>query len=225
MNAFFSGTDDANENTTQFYGVWGKIKDKEPAFAFRYVSGDAKIKINPDVLFDWPKVTTTITSVVTSDVPGFESTTNTEYKQEIFKGPFPKIEYPSDWMEQHTARAEIKLKTAGGGLGRGASFPSNSYISRQDGGLDQIEWDYEHDPRFHNAFIEEDIQSSIMSGMTYGGRSGIEEAEIIKFMDLSDEARQLDIRDNIYDIAGEYSRLGYAPVMEAAMNGVKQNQI
>lgn len=223
MNAFFSSVDDANENATQFYGVWGKIKNQQPEFAFRYCSGEAKVQITPDVLFDWPMVTTTITSVITSEVPGFEPLTFTDKEHDMFKGPFAKLDYPADWMEQHTPRVEpayVPKNTF-----PKSTFPSRSYLDRRDGGLDQIEWDLDHDPRWNNPVFEEDLSSSVMSGYTYGNRSGIEEAEVIQFLNLPDEKNKLDIRDNIYDICAEYARLGYAPVIEAAINSTKQNTL
>jgi len=109
MSAFFSGTDDANENATQFYGVWGQIKNAQPAFAFRYVCGDAKIQISPDVLFDWPM--SKKTTVVTTEVPGQDPVVEEKVEEEIFKGPFADIEFPIEWMEQHTKATVVRAAT------------------------------------------------------------------------------------------------------------------
>ena len=91
MNAFFSGTDDANENATQFYLVWGKIKDKHPQVAFRYCSGDAKIKICPSVLIDWPMIKESTTVEYTCDMEGFQPEQYVEESETIF----PDINLPT----------------------------------------------------------------------------------------------------------------------------------
>ncbi|UOE58132.1 hypothetical protein [Cytobacillus oceanisediminis] len=108
MNAFFSSTDDSNENATQFYGVWGKVKDERPQFAFRYVSGDAKVQISPDVLFDWPTVTTTHSIDLESDFPGFNPMHSVHVEETIYMGPFPNLDYPAEWMEQHQKKAPAR---------------------------------------------------------------------------------------------------------------------
>lgn len=120
MNAFFSGTDDANENMTQFYGVWGKVTDDEPMFAFRYVAGNSKVECSPDMLFDWPsidqkkevKVKETITlhgdlSLIDLEIdnPVMEKELDSEIEETngtLIKGPFKMIDYPEDWMNQHS---------------------------------------------------------------------------------------------------------------------------
>lgn len=122
MNAFFSATDNANENNTQFYGVWGKVTDDEPHFAFRYVVGDEKIECDPRMLIDWPTVTKESTTVVKEKVTvggnvsfldiemeGNQSERTLEPVVETIgpvniKGPFKQVDYPIDWMAQHTAR-------------------------------------------------------------------------------------------------------------------------
>jgi Prokaryotic homologs of the JAB domain len=110
MDAYFSGTDDANENATQFYGVWGKITQEQPKFAFRWVSGDSKVQCDPSILFDLPQVE--IKTTVEMNVPGQEPivTENVEYKP--FTGPWARVEPPEDWMGQHSPKY---------------SYPSTSY--------------------------------------------------------------------------------------------------
>lgn len=125
MSAFFSGTDDANENMTQFYAVWGKVTSDEPDFAFRYVVGDSKIECDPSMLFEWPtldyKVETTKveslliegdTSLVDLELTGNiiireGETSVTEHKKEILKGPFKMVEYPEAWMTQHSKEVYV----------------------------------------------------------------------------------------------------------------------
>ena len=120
MSAFFSGTDDANENMNQFYGVWGKVEDKEPEFTFRWVCGEDKVVCSPDLLIDWPKVTLveethqsikrTLTVDNSSGLIDIErdfleqvKVENPQIvkKEELIKGPFVAVEYPAGWMAQH----------------------------------------------------------------------------------------------------------------------------
>jgi hypothetical protein len=103
MNAYFSGTDDANENMNQFYAVFGKIQSKETAFAFRFCSGQHKIECDPSELFDFPKIKkTTVTTEEFVGVDGVEPQVQEHVVESNFKGPWPVVEYPKDWLEQHT---------------------------------------------------------------------------------------------------------------------------
>ena len=114
MSSFFSGTDDANENNTQFYGVWGNVDKEIPSMSFRYVSGDAKVEISPYALFEWPIVkervtTNTVVSKLIEPYADFiteeaiSSTEDTEFVTDeyLYEGPFNQVEYPEDWMAQH----------------------------------------------------------------------------------------------------------------------------
>lgn len=103
MGAYFSGTDDANENMNQFYAVYGKIQSQEPQFAFRFCSGEHKVECDPSVLFDFPKIRKTVsTTEEFVGVEGVEPKVVEKVTEENFKGPWPVVDYPADWMEQHT---------------------------------------------------------------------------------------------------------------------------
>lgn len=204
MDAFFSGTDDANENSTQFYGVWGRVDKEQPMFAFRYCSGDSKTIIDPSVLFDWPMITTTKTYEVTSTVKDFVPQTFTDIENEIYKGPFEHLDYPEDWMGQHTPRAEFSFKSSGG----------KSYSASQHGKMDQLQWNMNYAPAF-------DVNETAY--LPFSDALGMSDAEILKFMDAEDQKYKSDIYDNIQDIAAEYDSLGYSRIMESAMNAVGKN--
>ena len=98
MDAFFSGTDDANENMTQFYGVWGRVADEQPRWAFRYVVGKSKIQCDPSILIDWPIATVKETIISTKEV--------------LFEGDTSvlDIEMPEEGLRQVSAPTEKEVE-------------------------------------------------------------------------------------------------------------------
>jgi hypothetical protein len=102
MDAFWSGTDDANENMTQFYGVWGKINDEQPKFLFRWVCAGTRVNVDPNILFDIPQVEIKTVTTTTIPVEGFEPAVEEKVEYKSFKGPWPRVEAPEDWMSQHS---------------------------------------------------------------------------------------------------------------------------
>lgn len=148
MDAYFSGTDNANENMTQFYGVWGKIKQEDPKIAFRWVCGDKKVDIDPSVLFDIPmiEIKTETTVKVTRTVPGEEpvvdEVTEEVIKYEMMKGPWERVEAPEDWMGQHS-----KSWSYAGGYNKGktgGATPSKGYGGAGYGGYG-YDYDYPYE--------------------------------------------------------------------------------
>lgn len=220
MAAFFSGTDDANENATQFYGVWGKVADEQPQFAFRYCSGEAKTKINPSVLFDWPTVRTTKTYLVESDVPGFVPQTYQEVEHQMYQGPFAQLDYPDDWMGQHTAKA-ITIKSSGTGKYPSRNGKGRSLLDAREEELAQLRWDMEESFRGTGGSLFSGDEALADERLPFG--SGFEDAEIIQFINAKDELNKADIYDDIMDITADYTRLGYDQVIESAIHGIKQN--
>lgn len=128
MDAFWSGTDDSNENYPQFYLVLGKITSDQIRFEFRWCEGDKKMnKLSPSLLIDWPQITqvqekfeTTKTTITVSSLEGSflpesivsDLDQNASYSQEAigevktetltkdYDGPFERAEYPSEWLEK-----------------------------------------------------------------------------------------------------------------------------
>ncbi|MFE4029220.1 hypothetical protein ACFX4N_23985 [Priestia sp. YIM B13551] len=206
MNAFFSGTDDANENSTQFYGVWGHIKNDQPAFAFRYVCGDVKKKICPSVLFDWPQVVTTTTRVIKTNLEGVSDQTLVEEIEGLYPGPFPKVDYPAEWMEQHTKKYEVALKST--------YDWGKDYLAHRNGHLEQLEAELPFDDDVYP------YKRTASSRLPFS-HSNFEDAEIVQFLDLKDEKNKFDIVDDILDLTAEYARLGYSKVIESAIDAVR----
>ena len=52
MNAFFSGTDDADEKETRFFGVIGSIDDPLPDVRFRASSGNGRVDVPLESIFE-----------------------------------------------------------------------------------------------------------------------------------------------------------------------------
>lgn len=106
MGAFWSSTDNANENATQFYFVWGEIFNEQPDFRFRYVNGkEHKIDISPAIVFDCPVTIHTDDShtMITIDPYVPEDSTLVDSSEEAAVPSFPRVEYPKSWIEQqHT---------------------------------------------------------------------------------------------------------------------------
>lgn len=95
MDAYFSPTDDANENFYQFYAVYGKINTQNPMFAFRFCSGKHKVQISPWELFEKPVLRVAAQLEIEGKVYDIES-------PQAYNGPWPKVDYPEDWMAQHS---------------------------------------------------------------------------------------------------------------------------
>ncbi len=53
MSAFFSGTDNADEKETRFYGVFGKIKDTTPEFKLRFIVHEQALIVRAEDVFDF----------------------------------------------------------------------------------------------------------------------------------------------------------------------------
>lgn len=104
MNAFWSSTDDSNENMTQFYGVYGNILKDQPDFLFRFVSGDKKINIPYHHLFDQPmyETETVMTSVLNLEGQDPVITEEREVEHHPYNGPWPDVPYPAAWYNCHS---------------------------------------------------------------------------------------------------------------------------
>lgn len=111
MDAFFSSTDDANENATQFYFVWGRINKEIPKFAFRYCSGAEKAEEYPNILFEWPMVRTTTTSIVDGlEVPHGHLPLGVDIS--LYQGHIPDVDFPREWLPQHQKKPYLYSQEA-----------------------------------------------------------------------------------------------------------------
>lgn len=125
MDAFFSGTDDANENATMFYGVYGKIKSPNPMFKFRFVSGEFKLETSMWDLFERPVMEQEV--ITRMMIPGCPPVETKEIKQLDFQGPWSMVDYPTDWMGQHTPAVKTYQQAysytrPGAGAGTGGAY-------------------------------------------------------------------------------------------------------
>jgi hypothetical protein len=111
MGAFWSGTDDANENMTQLYGVYGTITSPSPAFLFRYVHGADKTNISMWELFEKPTTRVAVQVELGDKIIDVDASKTSTYE---YNGPWPMVDYPDDWMGQHTANTYVAPKYQGG---------------------------------------------------------------------------------------------------------------
>jgi hypothetical protein len=166
MDAFWSGTDDANENMTQFYGVWGKIKDEQPKFLFRWVCGGKRVNLDASILFDIPQIETkTITTTqVIKTIPGQEpvvtETATEKVVHESFKGPWERVEAPDDWMPQHR-------KSWGGGTG----YNYNANKGKTGGGTGTPSGGYGYATGYGYGY-DDDFYDGYETGISSYGKSG-----------------------------------------------------
>lgn len=172
MSAFFSGTDDANENMNQFYAVWGTVESEEPQFAFRWVCGDKKVECDPDLLIDWPTLSyyeenktivkkklsiydaDDIISIKTKDEEEkeYEEISSIE-KKEMIKGPFKDVDYPEDWDNQHSTSVS-RIYSKGYSRGPGHVGYGNSTIGTTYGQSYKNSYSYDY-PSEKDFFYDE----------------------------------------------------------------------
>lgn len=172
FSAFFSGTDNANENMNQFYGVWGYVNHDDPMFAFRWVSGDVKRECSPDILIDWPTITETElvqtryrTSIELNDPDGLidieEGDLEVEdeigplekyVETELVKGPFKRVEYPAEWLstqhKKHTFQYKYPTYNKGG---------AKKYSSAKQTTLDYDEKDFDYYRDYYGGSIYDNL--------------------------------------------------------------------
>lgn len=86
MNAFFSGTDDANEQETRLYGVVGRVDKATPDILFRGSCQGNFFPLEMSEVIEMPTV-----SLKNMD---FQLT-----EENIFFPTLTKEQYPSEWME------------------------------------------------------------------------------------------------------------------------------
>lgn len=236
MGAFWSGTDDANENMTQFYGVWGKITTEKPDFLFRWVCGDKKINIDPSVLFDIPQVEIKTVMTTTLPVEGFEPIVKEEIEYLPYKGPWQRVEAPKDWMGQHrksyyTHPTTYRGGTAGGATGKGTpSQYGNSHGAEWDH-YDAYGYDgygsYGGDGRSWGQAYQNDTATTNASKKNLGtkaeaeARDEDERTTVEIFIDkITNASKPLqDIEDDIRYLVDELVGLGYDYIMSDVIRG------
>lgn len=169
MDAFWSGTDNANENMTQFYGVWGKINDAEPKFLFRWVCGEKKIDIDPSILFDIPQVE--IKTVVTTTVPvdGFEPQVEEKIEYKAYKGPWQRVEAPEDWMGQH------RKSWGGYQYSGGSQYGKKNHVTQAGGGSNSPSYAGTAGQFYDDGYDEEYGYGLVGGAHLYGQRTGYQD--------------------------------------------------
>lgn len=118
MDAFWSGTDNANQKENMFYGVFGHI-NTEDKFLLKAIANDGKLFNHLDVttLFEFPHV---LLTKEVQDLPeDLESAIDERNSRKLVKytGKFNRLDnFHKGWLEQHTpAHESIRFK--------GGSYP------------------------------------------------------------------------------------------------------
>lgn len=234
MGAFWSATDNANENMTQFYGVWGNILQNEPNFLFRWVSGNSKVDIDPSILFDIPQIEKKTVVTTTIPIPGVEAKVEETVEYSSFKGPWPRIETPEEWMGQHrkswggySGGYNYGKKQTGGTT---ASPPSSGTGSGSDAWADEQlyrEWaEFGADAdKFNSGKYQTEATGEIIINKKKEGnetRSNNSNSnttvQIFLGKEVSETEKGIDeIEETVHDIISQLIELGYDYVISDTM--------
>lgn len=110
MDAFWSGTDDRNQQDAMYYGVYGLL-DTEDKFLMKFVKDGETIDVPVNEVFEFPMVKVRGT---VEGVDGYEGVCleEEEDKYKIYKGLFGRRnEFPEEWYtECHTVKSYRKKK-------------------------------------------------------------------------------------------------------------------
>lgn len=112
MSTFWSGTDTANQQDTQYYAVYGHI-NTEDDFLLKYVVNGEAVEVCVTDVFEYPMV---VTSKKLEGIKGYEDILpeqlDEEEEKQPYKGVFKrKDEFPEEWLTScHTV--------SGGGYGK-----------------------------------------------------------------------------------------------------------
>lgn len=134
MNAFWSGTDMANQKENMFYGVFGHINTQDK-FLLKAVANDGVMynELPVTTLFEFPHVKVATKVEVTGvDVSLLQSAITPEEDIEIpYVGAFNRLnQFKESWIEQHSPSIPTAITTGytlGNGLGK-SRFDDEDYF-------------------------------------------------------------------------------------------------
>ena len=97
MDAFWSQTDNDNQQDEQYYGVYGRIGTKDK-FLMKHVVGGEYTNIPVTDVFEFPTVETVqvVTQIEGYEIQGVEDKTEVVPYEGVFKS---RNEYPEEWFE------------------------------------------------------------------------------------------------------------------------------
>jgi PRTRC genetic system protein A len=136
MNAFWSGTDNADEKETKFYGVFGKINDDQIDERFRFMAMGKQVDLTKENIFDFDGSEDCITK---EEITEYINTSGREVYNisEIIK-EVKQINYsfPKEWKDKVKDRVTYPTNPHFGGRG--------SYQKWGPGEDDDIEEDFKN---------------------------------------------------------------------------------
>lgn len=97
MNAFWSGTDNADEKDTRFYGVLGCLDKDEIAEKYRYMIMGKEIEVKKEHIFDFEEDLTIDKTELIKFINDQENLTIDDVEQ--FINQEDDIEYPANWID------------------------------------------------------------------------------------------------------------------------------
>jgi len=100
MDAFWSGTDNADEKETRFYGVLGKIDQENIAEKFRFIALGKYIDIDKNVIFDFEEEEKISKTKINNFLKQYKQ--NKINKQDIIEllTETQKTTYPKEWIKK-----------------------------------------------------------------------------------------------------------------------------
>jgi PRTRC genetic system protein A len=123
MNAFWSGTDNADEKDTRFYGVLGHLDKDTIAEKYRYMIMGQEVEIKKEHIFDLSEDLSVDKEELKLIIDNTENLTIDDIEQFIYQEK--EVKYPETWIDN----IKKPYQQYGGNYGRGAhGFPrSNHY--------------------------------------------------------------------------------------------------
>lgn len=218
MGAFWSGTDNADEKDTRFYGVFGELNKEQHAELFRFMVKGKEVSVPKELIFDFEKEDTKITKdELETFINSMKEDMDVATAIRELKGM--TTTYPAEWAEKvKTAPSTYKTQSHKGhgyigGKSR-KSFGGQGQNRFHDGG-----WDSPYDD-------DEDYDSWYKGnyGVQYEDRTTGYNSDTPDDYEEEDEgSEEIDIAET-FDI-GEYEEELHHDIIETFVGSLTGNDI
>lgn len=152
MGAFWSGTDDADEKETKFYGVFGKIKDETIEEKFRFMVMGKQVDLKKEHIFDFSEDDGLLTKEELMEYIAQSKEEKLDVSMILRDLRGMPTDYPPEWKEKVKTKTYVTHSYVGGraatsygdneGYGN-THYPGKSYKARgwEDWENSQEWWD------------------------------------------------------------------------------------